>query len=80
MTVSDFTQIANFAVILNLLVIFITMGAVAHQAPNYVAAAAQNQAVEGPVVTAAFLYLDFNTQTIAVLNAVYSWGGCMIFL
>lgn len=45
---------SNAFIRINLLIIFITMGVVAHSAPNFDAAAKSLGSVKGPVVTEAF--------------------------
>jgi hypothetical protein len=80
-TLQKFGWIANAAIWMNLLVIFITMGCVAHQAPNYDAALAQNGAEKGPVHRTGGPPdgVGFETQIVGLMQAVYSYGGAMLF-
>ncbi|KAF8519394.1 amino acid transporter-like protein [Hysterangium stoloniferum] len=75
-SLQNYGNLANFAIWLNLLVIFITMGAVAHSAPNFHAAMID----PAPVVAAARISRPFNDQIVGVMQMVYSYGGAMLFI
>ncbi|ORX48818.1 hypothetical protein DM01DRAFT_1291785 [Hesseltinella vesiculosa] len=79
-SLKNFGWLANFAIWLNLLVIFITMGVVAHTAPNYVGSAAQNQTTGTIVQTAAFIDNNLYQKIVGVMQIVYSYGGAMMFV
>jgi hypothetical protein len=62
-TLKTYGWLANSAVWLNLLIIFISMGFIANSAPNYEsAAAAYGEAASGPVRTATFVSAPLATK------------------
>ena len=79
-TLQKFGYLANFAIWLNVLVIFMTMGEAAHSKPNYAAtaAAAADPTTWGtaPVVANAWSPITggFNDQIAAAMNIVYAYG------
>ena len=79
-TLRNFSWLANIAVWLNLITLFITMGVVAHVLPNYDAAEQQN-GITGTqiVITAAFGDNPLTTQIVGVMQLVYSYGGALLF-
>ncbi|KJZ77798.1 hypothetical protein HIM_02975 [Hirsutella minnesotensis 3608] len=88
-TLQRFAWIANFSVWINLVIIFICMGVVAHYPPNFKATEASfgKEFGPGPVRTFAGTppdgYTSGGSGLIASLNglnqAVYSYGGCLAF-
>jgi len=80
-TLQKFGWIANAAIWMNLLVIFITMGVVAHSEPNWVAAKASNQVDQGPIIRTGGPPpgVAFEGQVVGLMQAVYSYGGAMLF-
>jgi len=76
----NYGGLAHWAIWMNLIVIFITMGAVAHSPPNFASALQQNNATMGPVETAATISLPFTNQIVGVMQMVYSYGGAMLFV
>ncbi|EJD50784.1 hypothetical protein AURDEDRAFT_135147 [Auricularia subglabra TFB-10046 SS5] len=80
-TLKDFTNLANGAVWLNLLIIFLSMGIVAHSAPNIASAIATygEGRASGPVQTAAFVSLPLFDKVNGIMNMVLAYGGAMIF-
>ena len=80
-TLAKLSYFTNLAVWMNLLVMFITMGVVAHTAPYYDAAIVYNGVTAGPVVTTAGIPdgLPFESQVVGLMQAVYSYGGSMLF-
>ena len=74
--------LANFAVWLNVFVIISTMAIMAHSNPNYVAANKAYMIDPGPVVTTAGPPdgVDFQGQIVGLMQAVYSYGGAMLFV
>ncbi|KAI8601163.1 transmembrane amino acid transporter protein-domain-containing protein [Dissophora ornata] len=77
-TLKNFSFLANFAVWINLLIIFTSMGFIAHSPPNY-AAAYLNGAVPGPITTTAFVSLPTTTKINGIMQMVFAYGGAMIF-
>lgn len=67
------------AVWLNLLVIFITMGVVAHSPPNFASALTSLGQPEGPVVKSAFVSLPLFSKVNGIMQMVFAYGGAMIF-
>lgn len=61
--------------------LFMTMGVVANSEPNFDAALSQNEIPRGPIVTTAGPASDaaFNDQIVGLMQAVYSYGGSMLF-
>ncbi|KAF8071821.1 hypothetical protein FPV67DRAFT_1667278 [Lyophyllum atratum] len=78
-TLKNFGWLANSAVWLNLLIIFISMGVVAHSPPNFEAAKKSLNVDPGPVVTAAFVKLPLFNKINGIMNMVFAYGGAMIF-
>lgn len=86
-TLQKFGWIANAAIWLNIVVMIMTMAVVTHTAPNYTAAAAENGADIGtagarpPVVTTAGAPegTPFTGQVVGLMQAVYSYGGAMLY-
>ncbi|KAK3323000.1 transmembrane amino acid transporter family protein [Apodospora peruviana] len=87
-TLQRFSWIANIAVYLNLLCIFMVMGVAANYAPNYAATEASFGFAEGPPIvkfagTPPDGFASGGSGFIGSLNglnqAVYSYGGCMVF-
>ena len=94
-TLQKYGFIANFAIWLNVLIIFITMGVAAHSLPNYdaIAGAAgtvaeltplvtQNPDGSWPPVTRSGGLPNpgyFSGAVLGLMQAVYSYGGAMLF-
>ena len=64
---------------LNLLVIFITMGVVAHTPPNFASAKAAFGIDQAPVQTSAFVSLPLFSKVNGIMQMVFAYGGAMIF-
>lgn len=81
-SLQNYGNLAHLAIWMNLVVIFITMGAVAHSAPNFQAALQQNNVTmgDGLVITSATISLPFTNQIVGVMQMVYSYGGAMLFI
>jgi len=76
----NFGIIGSFSVYVNLLIIFLSMGVVAHSLPNYaVANAADSTLGNGPVIVQAFNTQDLVGQVNGMFNMVFAYGGAMIF-
>ncbi|KAF8905255.1 transmembrane amino acid transporter protein-domain-containing protein [Gymnopilus junonius] len=71
-TLKNYGWLANSAVWLNLLIIFTSMGFVAHSPPNFAAAKTSLGVDQGPVITA-----KFTSQPL--FDKVFAYGGAMIF-
>jgi len=71
--------LANGAVWINLLIIFITMGVVAHSPPNFDAAQKSLGVDPGPVKTEVFGNLPLFSRVNGIMNMVFAYGGAMIF-
>lgn len=84
-TLQKFGWIANFAIWLNVVVMILTMVVVTHSSPNYEAAATANGVDIGPpappVLTTggAPSGVDFTGQVVGLMQAVYSYGGAMLY-
>lgn len=78
-TLKKFGSVANFAIWLNIITLVMTMGTVAHTAPNYEAAAAVGVPY-GPIHTVAIRNQPFVPQLNGIMQIVYSYGGSMIFI
>ncbi|OZJ02391.1 hypothetical protein BZG36_04880 [Bifiguratus adelaidae] len=79
-SLQNFGWLANVAIWMNLSVIFATMGIVSYSGPNLVAAAAAGSDITQPVMTMAFVPNTLALQIIGVMQAVYSYGGAMLFV
>ncbi|GAA5978577.1 hypothetical protein JCM5350_003147 [Sporobolomyces pararoseus] len=72
-------SLANFSIWINLLIIFLSMGFVAHSPPNYAAAKAQGIDFSGPPKIVAIVSLPIFQQVNGVFNMIFAYGGAMIF-
>ncbi|GAA5935830.1 uncharacterized protein JCM15063_001818 [Sporobolomyces koalae] len=78
-TLKGIGSLANASVWLNLLIIFLSMGFVAHSAPNYAAAKAAGIDYSGPPQVTALVPLPIFAQVNGVFNMIFAYGGAMIF-
>ncbi|KAF8635158.1 hypothetical protein AX15_000500 [Amanita polypyramis BW_CC] len=78
-TLKNFSWFSNAAIWINLSIIFISMGFVAHSPPNYIAAKQSLGVDQGPVVTLKFVSLPLYSKINGVMNMVFAYGGAMIF-
>ncbi|KAJ7446688.1 transmembrane amino acid transporter protein-domain-containing protein [Mycena latifolia] len=78
-TLKSYGWLANAAVWFNLLIIFTSMGFVAHSPPNFAAALSSLGVPEGPVETQLFAKIPLFSQVNGIMNMVYAYGGAMIF-
>lgn len=78
-TLKSYGWLANSAVWLNLIIIFTSMGFVAHSPPNYASAKAAYGIDPGPVQTAKFVSLPLFSKVNGIMNMVFAYGGAMIF-
>ena len=74
--------LANAAIWMNIIVIISSMVVAATDGPNYVAAEAQYSFTKGPIVRTAGPPSDvaFDGQLVGLMQAVYSYGGAMLFI
>lgn len=79
-SLKNFGAIAHSAIWINLTAIFLTMGAIAHSPPNFVAAITQNNVSPGAVIVKAFVNQPFAPQLVGVMQMVFSYGGAMLFI
>jgi hypothetical protein len=78
-TLKRYSWLASSAIWLNILVIFLSVGFIAHSSPNYKSAKAAYNIDAGPVVTQAFASYPFYERINGVMNIVYAYGGATIF-
>ncbi|KAI0475958.1 transmembrane amino acid transporter protein-domain-containing protein [Xylariaceae sp. FL0804] len=78
-TLKRYSWIASAAIWLNVLVILLSMGFIAHSPPNYAAASASYGVAAGPVATQRFATYPFYERINGVMNIVYAYGGATIF-
>jgi len=78
-TLKAYGWLANSAVWMNLLIIFMSMGFVAHSPPDFVAAKAAYGIDPAPVHTAKFVSLPLFSKVNGIMNMVFAYGGAMIF-
>ncbi|KAF8488736.1 transmembrane amino acid transporter protein-domain-containing protein [Gautieria morchelliformis] len=79
-SLQNYGGLAHWAIWMNLLVIFITMGAVANSAPNFASALKENAVSAGPVMTQPLIHQAFQNQIVGVMQMVYAYGGAMLFI
>lgn len=79
-TLSGYSFLANFCVWLNLAIIFMVMGFVAHSPPNFGAALTSLGVPEGPVVTELFVNLPLYYRVNGMMNMILAYGGAMLFV
>jgi len=78
-TLKNYGWLANSAVWINLAIIFISMGFIAHSPPNYAAAEAAYGIGIEPISKAAFVSLPLSSKVNGIMNMVFAYGGAMIF-
>ncbi|KAJ6591491.1 transmembrane amino acid transporter protein-domain-containing protein [Mycena vulgaris] len=78
-TLRMYGWLANAAVWVNILIIFTSMGFVAHSPPNFAAALSSLGVPEGPVETKLFTDNPLSAQVNGIMNMVFAYGGAMIF-
>ncbi|KAF9554688.1 hypothetical protein CPC08DRAFT_712698 [Agrocybe pediades] len=79
-TLKNYGWLANSAVWINLLIIFTSMGFVAHSPPNLLAAKTSlGVDPTQPVMTTKFGKLPLFQQVNGIMNMVFAYGGAMIF-
>ncbi|KAG9312427.1 transmembrane amino acid transporter protein-domain-containing protein [Chiua virens] len=79
-TLKRFGWIASLSIWLNIITLVITMGAVAHTPPNYIAAWNSYGVPQGPVQTMIINRQPFQAQLNGIMQVVFSYGGAMIFI
>lgn len=84
-TLQRFGWIANLAIWINVIVMIITIAAVSHSVPNYDASNTAYGTDIGPppppvtTTAGAPAGVDFSGQVVGLMQAVYSYGGAMLF-
>lgn len=83
-TLQKFGWVANFAIWLNVVVLIMTMAVVANTPPNYAMSANVNQIPEGDGIVHTYVgappySVGFSTAITGLMQAVYSYGGAMLF-
>lgn len=78
-TLKRYSWLASAAIWLNILVILLSVGFVAHSPPNYAAAKASYGIPAGPTIKQAFATYPFYERINGVMNIVYAYGGATIF-
>ncbi|GAA5898422.1 uncharacterized protein JCM6883_001018 [Sporobolomyces salmoneus] len=78
-TLKGIGSLANVSIWINLLIIFLSMGFVAHSPPNYAAAKASGIDYSGPPKVVAVVSLPIFAQVNGVFNMIFAYGGAMIF-
>ncbi|TFK32210.1 transmembrane amino acid transporter protein-domain-containing protein [Crucibulum laeve] len=78
-TLKNYGWLANSAVWINLLIIFLSMGFIAHSPPNFDSAKKSLNVDPGPVMTTKFGHLPLAAQVNGIMNMVFAYGGAMIF-
>jgi hypothetical protein len=78
-SLQNFRFFANGAVWLNLLIIFTSMGFVAHSPPNFAAAFTTYGFKQGPIIKSAFVPLPLFDKVNGIMQMVFAYGGAMIF-
>ncbi|KAK0280145.1 hypothetical protein LTR35_008296 [Friedmanniomyces endolithicus] len=78
-TLKRYSWLASSAIWINILVIFLSMGFIAHSPPNYASAKASYGIPAGPVIKQAFATYPFYERINGVMNIVYAYGGATIF-
>ena len=74
-TLQKFGWVANVSIWLNIITLIVTMGAVAHTAPNYGAAETAYNISSGAVQTLAIVEQPFEPQLNGIMQIVFSYGG-----
>ncbi|KAI9702245.1 MAG: hypothetical protein M1820_006177 [Bogoriella megaspora] len=78
-TLKRYSWLASSAIWLNILVILLSVGFIAHSEPNYASAKAAYDIAAGPVHKQAFATYPFYERINGVMNIVYAYGGATIF-
>lgn len=78
-TLRRYGWLASCAIWLNILVILLSVGFIAHSSPNYSAAKAAYGVSRAPIRHAAFTTYPLYEQVNGAMNIVYAYGGATIF-
>jgi hypothetical protein len=78
-TLKRYSWLSSMAIFLNLLVLFLSVGFVAHSPPNYASAKAAYGISEAPVVTQLIATYPFYERISGVMQIAYAYGGATIF-
>lgn len=80
-SLTHLSKLTTFNFCINLLVLFVTMGVVAHSAPNYLSAE-RNNGVSGTtkVVTEIIAKNTMSKKFVGAMNISYAYGGAMLFV
>ena len=74
-TLKRYSWLASSAIWLNILVVLLSVGFIAHSSPNYSAAEAAYGISPGPGVRREFASYPLYEQVNGVMNIVYAYGG-----
>jgi len=78
-TLKRYSWLASSAIWINILVILLSIGFIAHSPPNYAAAKASYGIPAGPVIRQKFATYPFYERINGVMNIVYAYGGKNFF-
>ncbi|RDW57248.1 hypothetical protein BP5796_12698 [Coleophoma crateriformis] len=81
-TLQKLSYLTSLNLWMTILTLCMTMGIISHSAPSYATALASNGVAEGPVITTGGVPpgSTFNSQIVGLMQAVYSYGGAVLFL
>jgi type III secretory pathway component EscS len=79
-SLTHLSKLTTFNFCINLLVLFATMGVVAHSAPNYLSAHKNNGVSGTKVVTELFAKNSMSQKFVGAMNISYAYGGAMLFV
>lgn len=80
-SLKNYGWLANMAIWINLLIIFISMGFIAHSPPNYASAVSSYgpEVASGPVHTSVIVNQPIYSKVNGIMQMVFAYGGAMIF-
>lgn len=79
-SLTHLSKLTTFNFCINLLVLFATMGVVAHSAPNYLSAQRNNGVSGTKIVTELFATNSMSQKFVGAMNISYAYGGAMLFV
>ncbi|KAA8898243.1 hypothetical protein TRICI_006622 [Trichomonascus ciferrii] len=79
-SLTHLSKLTTFNFCINLLVLFATMGVVAHSAPNYLSAQRNNGVSGTKIVTELFANNSMSQKFVGAMNISYAYGGAMLFV
>ncbi|RDW79580.1 hypothetical protein BP6252_04218 [Coleophoma cylindrospora] len=81
-TLRNVSWLSSISIYMNVFVLIMTMALAGRSGPDYATALANNGVEKGPIITTIGVPAGstFSTQVVGLMQAVYSYGGSMLFI